>query len=124
MAIFASKSNCGFIDSSFENEMPDDAIEITREQRQYLLDGESSGKIIVWDNPPYLRDADPQAWEQVEVLRLQAYADPLTGSDRYLAEAASERIAGDEQAALAAEQKHLSRRAEIAAQYPWPEVEQ
>lgn len=57
--------------------------------------------------------------EDIERKRLLAYADPVTGSDRYLKEAASERAAGDEAAAVAAEVKHLARKDEIRKELPW-----
>lgn len=55
----------------------------------------------------------------IERKRLLAYADPITGSDRYLKEAASERAAGNEEAAVAAESKHLQRKEEIRKELPW-----
>jgi len=55
----------------------------------------------------------------IERKWLLAYPDPLTGSDRYLKEAASERAAGDEAAAVAAELKHLARKEEIRKEFPW-----
>lgn len=44
----------------------------------------------------------------------------MTGSDRFIAEAASERLDGNEEMAIAAEERHRIRRAEIAEQFPWP----
>lgn len=67
--------------------------------------------------PPSLTDVD------IDRARLIAYADPITGSDRFKLEADAERLSGNEEAAKAAEQKWLARRAEIAAELPWPEVE-
>ncbi|TWR71866.1 hypothetical protein [Pseudomonas marginalis] len=57
---------------------------------------------------------------EVEMLRLYAYSDPITGSDRFIAEAASMRLHGSEEAALSAEERHRVRRGEIETQYPWP----
>ncbi|KAA8555109.1 hypothetical protein FX984_01727 [Pseudomonas marginalis] len=54
------------------------------------------------------------------MLRLYAYSDPITGSDRFIAEAASMRLHGSEEAALSAEERHRVRRGEIETQYPWP----
>lgn len=121
--MYASKSKRGFYHPDIHSPMPEDAVEISDELYRALRDGESSGKVIVWGDIPELRDASPMTREHVEALRLRAYADPLTGSDRYIAEAASERIFGNEPAAAEAEKKHISRRAEIAARYPWPEGE-
>lgn len=61
--------------------------------------------------------------DEVERARLSAYADPFTGSDRFQIEAAADRLSGNEESAMAAEKKWLSRRSEIAAQLPWPESE-
>lgn len=60
----------------------------------------------------------------VEALRLVAYANPVTGSDRYLSEAASVVAAGgsweDEDVKLL-QAKALEVKASIQAQYPYPE---
>lgn len=57
---------------------------------------------------------------EVEAARLRAYADPLTGSDRYFAEAQRETLLGNTEAAEAAKALGLARFAEIQAEYPWP----
>ena len=57
----------------------------------------------------------------VDAARLRAYADPVTGSDRYKSEADAERLQGNEEAAKLAEQKLLKRREEIRNENPWPE---
>lgn len=57
----------------------------------------------------------------IEALRLKAYADPLTGSDRYFAEAQRESLLGHADTAEAAKAKGLARFAEIQHEYPWPE---
>lgn len=72
----------------------------------------------LWDGSGWI--ASPSR-DQVQTLRLRAYADPLTGSDRLKTEADAERASGDAEKADKAEAAWLSRRAEIAAQYPWPE---
>ena len=56
----------------------------------------------------------------VEAARLLAYAHPVTGCDRYKAEADAEHLAGNENAAKAAEDKLLSRREQIKKENPWP----
>jgi hypothetical protein len=63
----------------------------------------------------------PATNEQIEHQRLLAYSDRLTGSDRFKIEADAERLSGNERAAVAAEEKWLARRAEIASELPWPE---
>lgn len=57
--------------------------------------------------------------EQVEALRLAAYADPVTGSDRYFAEAARMTAMG-EAGADAVIAAGVARYEEIQAEYPWP----
>ncbi|MFL6873878.1 hypothetical protein ACJ6YJ_03625 [Pseudomonas marginalis] len=57
--------------------------------------------------------------EDIDRKRRLAYADPVTGSDRYLAEAMSERAAGNEDAALAAEAALTARKEEIRKELPW-----
>lgn len=58
---------------------------------------------------------------EVEALRLRAYAEPITGSDRYFAEAERESLLGNPEKAETAKRLGLERFAEIQAQYPWPE---
>ena len=68
-------------------------------------------------NPP----AKPLTREQIEVLRLQAYADKITGSDRYFAEAARLQAMGAAQEEIdAANAAGAKRYAEIQGEYPWP----
>ena len=57
----------------------------------------------------------------VEAERLRAYADPLTGSDRYFAEAQRESLLGNAENAEMAKRLGLERFAEIQAEYPWPD---
>lgn len=59
--------------------------------------------------------------EQIEALRLRAYADPLTGSDRYFAEASRLQAMGAAQEEIdAANAAGAKRYAEIQGEYPWP----
>lgn len=62
----------------------------------------------------------PPTRQEAEVARLRAYADPLTGSDRYFAEAQRESLMGNEEAAEAAKALGMARFAEIQAENPWP----
>lgn len=68
-------------------------------------------------NPP----AKPLTREQIEEMRLRAYSDPLTGSDRYFAESTRLQVMGSAQeeidAAIAA---GANRYTEIQDAYPWP----
>ena len=107
------------------NHLPDDIVDVTREDFNALQKARVDGLVIVSDGDgfPVLAEPEPrvQVWEDVEIARLRAYADPVFGSDRYRAEASAERLAGNEAAAIEAEQKLLARRAEIKSQNPWPE---
>lgn len=58
--------------------------------------------------------------KKAELARTMAYADLITGSDKYFAEAMRKRAAGDEQGAIEAEQIGLQRVLEIKEQYPLP----
>ena len=66
-------------------------------------------------NPPL----PPITREQVEALRLTAYANPVTGSDRYFAEAARMSAMG-EAGADAVTTAGAARYQQIQAEYPWP----
>lgn len=64
---------------------------------------------------------DPLTHDEVERLRLTAYADPVTGSDRYFAEAVRLQAMGGTQADIdTAKSAGAARYAEIQALYPWP----
>lgn len=62
----------------------------------------------------------PPTREQIEAQRLRAYADPLTGSDRFFAEEQRETLMGNTAAADAAKRLGMARFAEIQAEHPWP----
>lgn len=77
-------------------------------------------------NDEVVADADPIPVEvlraDVEQQRLSAYANPLTGSDRYFAEAARLEAIGDTEGAEVARTAGLARYDEIRAEHPWPET--
>lgn len=77
----------------------------------WLHDGE---KFIAPPPPP------PLSRELIEALRLRAYADPITGSDRYFAEAQRETMRGNVAAADEANANGLARFSDIQNTYPWP----
>lgn len=59
--------------------------------------------------------------KQVESARLLAYANPITGSDRYFAEAVRLQSTGAPQEEIdAANAAGVKRYSEIQAEYPWP----
>lgn len=77
----------------------------------------TTGEVDAHLNPP----AKPLTREQIEALRLQAYADQITGSDRYFAEAARLQVMGAAQEEIdAANAAGVKRYAEIQGEYPWP----
>lgn len=88
--------------------------ETKNDERARMVGGKWSVEKIV--NPEPVKPT----LEQVSAARRIAYANPISGSDRFLTEAAAERLSGNEAAAKSAEVKCLARREEIAAQYPWP----
>lgn len=62
----------------------------------------------------------PLTVEQVENARLQACAHPLTGSDRYFAEAQRRDAIGDTAGADLARIAGANRYEQIKAEFPWP----
>jgi hypothetical protein len=71
---------------------------------------------------PFPAESNPaKTHAEIEALRLRAYADPITGSDRYFAEAARvQAMAGTAEEIEEARAAGAARSAEIQAQYPWP----
>lgn len=68
-------------------------------------------------NPPQL----PPTRDEVESDRLTAYAHPVTGSDRYFAEAARlQAMGGTSEEIDAARTAGAARYADIQAEFPWP----
>lgn len=80
----------------------------------WTYQGQAFAAPVVTPDPPPTRG-------QVEASRLRAYAEPITGSDRYFAEAQRETLLGNTEAAEAAKTLGMARFAEIQAQLPWPE---
>lgn len=66
--MFYSKQACGFYDTAIHGDnIPSDAVEITAEEHQALIDGQSQGKVIVADENgrPILQDPPPPTTEQI-----------------------------------------------------------
>lgn len=66
--MFYSKSTGGFYDTAIHGDnTPSDAVEITTEQHQALLEGQSQGKLIQADKngKPVLQDPPPPTAEQI-----------------------------------------------------------
>jgi hypothetical protein len=115
--------DAAFYDDAVHTLIPPDSIMLEDEQYSELLEGIAAGKSIqIIQGKPTLVDplpAAPPSRAQVEAFRLHAYADPLTGSDRYFAEAQRMSIMGEagwEQV----RETGVARFEEIQMLYPWP----
>lgn len=118
---FWSSSTKGF----YIKDAPHDAVPVTETEHAALLQGEQSGKVIVADSKgrPVLKEPAPHVYtrQDVESMRLRAYADPLTGSDRFFSEAVRLQVMGADAAEIeAVKALGAARYEEIQAQYPWP----
>jgi len=120
---YSRRTGCSYLEGV--HSIPEDAVPIPEDRYQQVVANPALGKIrghdqdglpILIDPPP----ATPDTREQIEARRLRAYAEPLTGSDRYFAEAQRESLLGNVEAADAAKARGMSRFAEIQAEYPWP----
>lgn len=118
--MFFSASTGGFYATEIHgNNMPGDVVEITAEEHAALLEGQSQGKLIDFDEAgrPFLADPPPPApdtIEQVQAKRQAAYvaeSDPLKNEAEYDAI-----IAGTEPDYIA----WLAKVAEIKARFPLP----
>lgn len=125
--MYTSKTTRGFYDAAIHGaNMPTDVVEITDEEHAALLEGQYQGKMIDFDEAgrPFLADPPPPApltISEIEQLRLRAYADPLTGSDRFFSEAARLQVMGAESSEIdSVKSLGAARYEEIQAQYPWP----
>jgi hypothetical protein len=70
--MFYSKSTRGFYDSAIHgNNIPADAVEITREEHAALLEGQAQGKVIVADSKgkPVLADLTPTKEQLASAVR-------------------------------------------------------
>lgn len=122
--VYSKATGCSYLMGLHSN-IPDDAIPISEEVYQEVIANPPAGKVRGHDESglPVLVDrpaASLPTREEVEALRLRAYADPITGSDRYFAEAQRESLLGNAEAAEVAKALGMARFAEIQAEYPWP----
>lgn len=121
--MYYSRSVNSFYDNPASyQDVPADLVEISDELYAAVVSNRPLDKIIISDADGFPVLADIQApvmsRDQVEAVRLAAYADPVTGSDRYFAEAArmqamSETGWEDVRAA------GVARYQAIQAEYPW-----
>lgn len=123
MRYYSRTTGCTYL-AGVHDSMPDDACPIDEARYIAVIANPEPGKVRSHDPDglPILIDPPASALtlEQVEAARLRAYADPLTGSDRYFAEAQRESLLGNAEAAEAAKALGLARFAEIQADNPWP----
>lgn len=121
--MFYSDAVGGFCDPAHYAELPADAVPISLDDYAALMAAEASGKKIVTgpDGFPVLIDrvAAQLTVEQIEALRLAAYAEPVTGSDRFFAEVSRMQAMG-EAGWEALRDQGAARYEEIKAEYPWP----
>lgn len=68
MAIYYSQSTGGFYDDAIHKTLPEDAVEISAEIRQSLLDGQSQGKRITAGDDGYPVLADEPQLSEAELL--------------------------------------------------------
>lgn len=126
MRYYSLSTGSTYLDGLHDGKMPPDAVPISEERYQAVIANPLPGKIRSHDAEglPILIDPPPPApptREQVESARLRAYADPLTGSDRYFAEAVRLQATGAPQEEIdAANAAGVQRYAEIQAEFPWP----
>jgi len=112
-----------FFDPKICNSIPENAMDVTDREYQYLSGGRNFGKVIVLGKTGKLELADPapveMTREEVEAHRLSAYADKVSGSDRCFAEAQRMQVMGE--AGWEGVRAEGVRRFEaIQARYPWP----
>ena len=81
--MFYSKTTNGFYDPEINSSLPDDAVEISLEEWETLLNGQANGKLIKADSKgrPYLADPDPLNKDQTITYLSSAIQQSLnTGS--------------------------------------------
>ena len=94
-------------------------VKITKKRKEELMVGQAEGRPIVAgpDGSPINADQPRPSNEQILQQRQRAYADPLTGSDRFFAEASRMQLSG-EPGFEDVQQAGLARYAEIKTEYP------
>ena len=85
--MFYAKSTGGFYDAAIHGEnIPADAVEITAEEHQALLEGQSNGKIISADKngKPVLQDPPPPTAEELQAQKNAEARAYLASTDWYV----------------------------------------
>lgn len=128
---YFSPSSLSFIPESWRTDgsysasnWPADAVLLNKsEADKFWRQEPPKGKILgslkglpAWVNSP---DPEPLSAIKIEAMRLRAYADPLTGSDRLFSESTRMKIMG-ENGHEEVRARAIARFEEIQAQYPWP----
>ncbi|THF26512.1 DUF4376 domain-containing protein [Pseudomonas atacamensis] len=81
MKIFVSPTVDGFFHQPGNNNIPEDAVQITTDQYAILLRGLSEGKSIVWggEGVPVLVEPEPAAKDYKRVVAQERFAREATG---------------------------------------------
>ena len=120
-----SKSTRGVYLAGIHSNIPSDAKKLAEDRYLSVIARHVPGKVIANDEDglPILVDMVLPATltrEQVETQRSRAYADPVTGSDRYFSEAIREELMGNLDECEAARALGVKRYLDIKAEHPWP----
>ena len=96
-------------------------ISVTSEQwaRQDSLRWVVNGALTSVQPPATEPVIIPRTQEEIEALRLRAYAEPITGSDRFFSEAQRMQIMGEDGWEVV-RATAIARFGEIQNEYPWP----
>ena len=85
--MFYAKSTGGFYDTAIHGDnIPADAVEITTDEHQALLEGQSNGKIIAADKngKPVLQDPPPPTAEELQSQKNAEARAYLASTDWYV----------------------------------------
>lgn len=122
---FCLSTNC-FYDPKIHDPIPEGAVEVSIAEFKALSVGRNAGMAIVLGKGGKLELVQPEpvalTRKDVEAQRLSAYANTVTGSDRYFAEAQRMQVMG-EPGWEDIRAEGVRRFEDIQQQYPWPESE-
>lgn len=125
---YSPSTGCTYLPSIHGEQIPTDAVAISEVIYRDVIANPPPGMVRshAADGTPILVDTPAVAGPTrgtVEAARLRAYADPLTGSDRYFSEANREVVLGNTDNAEHARLRGLQRFTEIQQEHPWPETD-
>lgn len=126
MRYYSPKTGCTYL-SGLHAHMPDDVVVISEDIYLLMIANPDPGKVRSHDaeGQPILIAPAPhiptvnELCQQIEALRLAAYADPVTGSDRFFSEVSRMQAMG-EAGWEALRDQGAARYEEIKVEYPWP----